>query len=199
LNSILRATTYNPDIHHRRSIRLKGYDYSRAGAYFITICTHGRECILGDLVDGEMRLNEYGDIVRGEWLNLPNRFPDIELDAVVIMPNHIHAIIAIHAVGVIHELPLRNDTKHRRTMLIPKIVGYVKMNTAKRINQSRNTPGARIWQRNYHEHVIRNEADLARIRKYVANNPRKWDTDRENPDNMEPRRHRPPEADDPGP
>jgi len=199
LNSILRATTYNPDIHHRRSIRLKGYDYSRAGAYFITICTHGRECILGDLVDGEMRLNEYGDIVRGEWLNLPNRFPDIELDAVVIMPNHIHAIIAIHAVGVIHELPLRNDTKHRRTMLIPKIVGYVKMNTAKRINQSRNTPGARVWQRNYHEHVIRNEADLARIRKYVANNPRKWDMDRQNPDNMEPRRHRPPQADDPGP
>ena len=199
MNSILRATTYNPDIHHRRSIRLKGYDYSRAGAYFITICTHGRECILGDLVDGEMRLNEYGDIVRGEWLNLPNRFPDIELDAVVIMPNHIHAIIAIHAVGVIHELPLRNDTKHRRTMLIPKIVGYVKMNTAKRINQSRNTPGARVWQRNYHEHVIRNEADLARIRKYVANNPRKWDMDRQNPDNMEPRRHRPPQADDPGP
>ena len=199
MNSILRATTYNPDIHHRRSIRLKGYDYSRAGAYFITICTHGRECILGDLVDGEMRLNEYGDIARGEWLNLPNRYPDIELDAVVIMPNHIHAIIAIHAVGVIHELPLRNDTKHRRTMLIPKIVGYVKMNSAKRINQSRNTPGARIWQRNYHEHVIRDEADLARIRKYVANNPRKWDTDRENPDNMEPRRHRPPQADDPGP
>ena len=199
MNSILRATTYNPDIHHRRSIRLKGYDYSRAGAYFITICTHGRECILGDLVDGEMRLNEYGDIARGEWLNLPNRYPDIELDAVVIMPNHIHAIIAIHAVGVIHELPLRNDTKHRRTMLIPKIVGYVKMNTAKRINQSRNTPGARVWQRNYHEHVIRNEADLARIRKYVANNPRKWDMDRQNPDNMEPRRHRPPQADDPGP
>ena len=191
--------TYNPDIHHRRSIRLKSYDYSRAGAYFITICTHGRECILGDLVDGEMRLNEYGDIARGEWLNLPNRYPDIELDAAVIMPNHIHAIIAIHAVGVIHELPLRNDTKRRRTMLIPKIVGYVKMNSAKRINQSRNTPGARIWQRNYHEHVIRDEADLARIRKYVANNPRKWDTDRENPDNMEPRRHRLPEADDPGP
>jgi len=163
---------------------LKGYDYSRAGACFITICTRGRECILGDLVDGEMRFNEYGDIVRGEWLNLPNRYPDIELDAVVIMPNHIHAIIAIHAVGVIHELPLRNDTKHRRTMLIPKIVGYVKMNSAKRINQSRNMPGARVWQRNYHEHVIRNEADLARIRKYVANNPRKWDTDRQNPDNI---------------
>jgi REP element-mobilizing transposase RayT len=190
--------TYDPDIHHRRSIRLKGYDYSRAGAYFITICTHGRECLLGDVVDGEMRSNEYGDIVCDEWLKLPKRYPDIKLDAFGVMPNHTHAIITIHAVvGAIHELPLRNDTKHRRTMLIPKIVGYVKTNTAKRINLSRNTHGTRVWQRNYHEHVIRDETDLSRIREYIVNNPRKWDMDSENPYNTEPRRHRPPQANDP--
>jgi len=185
LNPVPRAMPHDPDIHHRRSIRLKGYDYSRAGACFITICTRARECILGDMVGGEIRLNEYGTIVRDERLILPNRYPNTELDAFIVMPNHIHAIIVIHHV-------VRNDAKHPRTMLIPKIVGYVKMNSAKRINRSRGTPGARVWQRNYHEHVVRNDADLARIRKYIDGNPCKWHMDSDNTRNTRPQRQRPP-------
>jgi REP element-mobilizing transposase RayT len=174
--------------HHRRTPRLKDYDYSSDGAYFVTICTHNRECTLGDIIDSEMHLTEYGKIVRDEWHKLPNRYTSIGLDVVVIMPNHIHAIIVIHDVGAIHELPLRNDMAYRRRMLIPTIIGYVKMKTAKRINQSRNTPGIHVWQRNYHEHVIRDEADLRRIREYIADNPVKWDTDSENLENIGQRR-----------
>ena len=130
-----------------------------------------------------MVLNDAGRMVAGEWMKSADIRNEIELDAFVVMPNHVHGIIAIHAVGVIHELPLpHNDTKHRRTMLIPKIVGYVKMNTAKRINQSRNTPGARVWQRNYYEHVIRDEGDLNRIRQYILDNPARWAKDANNPD-----------------
>jgi REP element-mobilizing transposase RayT len=86
---------YDPERHHRRSIRLQGYDYSQAGAYFLTIVTQDRACLLGEVVDGEMRLNDVGDMVHQEWTNLPNRFPNIELDAFIVMPNHIHGIIVI--------------------------------------------------------------------------------------------------------
>jgi REP element-mobilizing transposase RayT len=110
------------------------------------------------------------------------------------MPNHVHGIIVIihnetnpigaigdRDVGAIHELPLRNELSHRRRMLIPKIVGYFKMNTAKEINQIRNTPGVPVWQRNYYEHIIRDERDLDRIRAYIAENPLRWPEDEENP------------------
>jgi REP element-mobilizing transposase RayT len=174
--------------HHRHTPRLKDYDYSSDGAYFMTLCTHNRECIFGHIIDGEMLPNEYGKIVRDEWHNLPNRYLNIGLDAIVVMPNHIHAIIVIHDVGAIHELPLRNDMAHRRRMLIPTIIGYVKMKTAKRINQCRNTTGIHVWQRNYHEHVIRDEDDLYRVREYINNNPFQWDMDSENPENIGTRR-----------
>jgi putative transposase len=89
--------TFNPDKHHRRSIRLKSYDYSRAGAYFVTICTHGRECLFGEVMDGAMRLNDAGQSVQAEWVRLPERFQTIELDEFVIMPNHLHGIILVGA------------------------------------------------------------------------------------------------------
>jgi putative transposase len=82
---------YNPDKHHRRSIRLKGYDYTSAGAYFITICTHQRECLLGEIVECEMGLSESGDVVRSHWLKLPQYHAHLRLDAFVVMPNHIMA------------------------------------------------------------------------------------------------------------
>lgn len=87
--------TYNPDIHHRRSIRLKGYDYSSAGAYFVTICVHGRECLFGRIIDYKMQLNNAGKMVENVWLELPGRFPDVVLDAFVVMPNHFHGILFI--------------------------------------------------------------------------------------------------------
>ena len=87
--------TFDPDKHHRRSLRLKDYDYSRAGAYFVTICTHGRECLFGEIMDGEMRLNDAGQAAQADWVRLPERFQSIELDEFVIMPNHLHGVILV--------------------------------------------------------------------------------------------------------
>lgn len=126
---------FDPDRYHRRSLRLKGYDYSQPGAYFVTICTRGRECTLGDVMDGRMVLSPIGETVQRWWLQICDRFERVELDEFVIMPNHIHGIIVIRPednVGAIHELPQRHtressppnaDTpRHRRKMLRPRLV-----------------------------------------------------------------------------
>jgi len=152
----------NYQYKQRRSLRLKEYDYSRGGAYFITICTYNRECVLGNVADEEMILNQSGNIVLACWNSLLERYDNIELDKFVVMPNHVHGIIKIiDHVGAIHELPLQtantNQKTKRRRMLIPKIVGYFKMNSSKQINTIRNSTGIPVWQRNYYEHIIRNE------------------------------------------
>src|SRR5437870_5143153 len=108
---------YDPNKHHRRSIRLKGFDYTQAGAYYITLVTHRREYLFGDIVSGEMRLNDFGRVVRDEWLNTARVRANVELDAFVVMPNHVHGILVIedHAddgVGAIHELPQREPPHH---------------------------------------------------------------------------------------
>jgi REP element-mobilizing transposase RayT len=128
-------------------------------------------------------LNEAGDMVKRWWLKLGDKFSDIRLDSCVVMPNHIHGIVMVSGkqVGAIHELPLQRDRIERRRMLIPKIIGYFKMNSAKYINLLCDTTRHSLWQRNYYEHVIRNENELSRIREYIQNNPLKWDLDRENP------------------
>ncbi|MCX7984388.1 MAG: hypothetical protein N3A63_05755, partial [Bacteroidetes bacterium] len=111
--------------------------------------------------------------------------PNVTLDEFVIMPNHIHGVIIINEndiVGAIHELPLQ-DIKQRRLMTLPKIIGRFKMNVGKHINQLRNTPGIPVWQRNYYEHIIRNEKELNTIREYIINNPLQWEIDSENPIN----------------
>ncbi len=164
------------DQSQRRSLRLQGYDYSQAGAYFVTICTRNHAPLFGDIVGGEMHPGESGLIVHGFWDKLPDRFPRVTLDTFVLMPNHVHGIIDV---GAIYELPLR--TLSRRSMLIPMAVGRFKMNTAKQINQVRGTPGVPVWQRNYYEHVVRNEDEMNRIREYIVNNPLRWALDRENP------------------
>ena len=182
---------YNPQIHHRRSIRLQDYDYSSEGAYFVTICARHRECLFGEIQNEQMILNEYGKIVEQCWLDLPNHYHNIVLDAYIIMPNHFHGIIFItdnvDNVRAIHELPQHELPQHelplqssqqssqqRRKMLLPKIIGRFKMNAAKQINQIRNTLGIPVWQRNYYEHIIRNEESLNNIRNYIVNNPSKW-------------------------
>jgi REP element-mobilizing transposase RayT len=181
---------YDPEKGRRRSIRLKGYDYSGAGAYFVTLCTRNCESLFGEIVKGEMVPSELGQIVLRYCEKLAVRYSHAELDAFVLMPNHVHGIIVmadvrqIHdarAVGAIHELPLPNRRLHRRRMLIPRIVGWFKMNTARRINEQRHTPGLPVWQRNYFEHIIRNEDGLNLIREYIFNNPLRWHLDRENP------------------
>ncbi len=179
--------TYDPARHHRRSIRLKGYDYSQPGAYFVTICTHQRRCLFGDVVDGEMRLNEAGGMVEWTWYDLPNHIDNIELDAFVVMPNHVHGIIIIRepvvgagSVGAGSE-PAPTTKRHG----LPEIVRQFKTFSARRINRWRGTPGTPVWQRNYYEHIIRDEQSLNRIRQYILENPIRWQLDRENPDRTE--------------
>jgi putative transposase len=188
---------YDPGKHHRRSIRLKGYDYSQAGAYFVTICTQERDCLFGNVEDGEIWLNEHGQIVQAIWDDLPHHYAGVVLDAFVVMPNHVHAIVVItHNVDVgaglkpaptksglakpAPTIPAPAETKPKHHGL-PEIIRGFKTFSARRINEYRNTPGSPIWQRSYFEHIIRNEESLNRIREYITNNPLRWDLDRENP------------------
>ncbi|MCL6641864.1 MAG: transposase [Candidatus Bipolaricaulota bacterium] len=177
---------FDAERHHRRNIRLKGYDYSQPGAYFITICTRERLCLFGEVVDGEMQLNEYGHIALECWKEIPLHFPQAELDAFVVMPNHVHGIIVIIDVdvGATHAspLPLSSDARPRgpQRQSVSSIVGSFKSAATKHINEYRGTPGAPVWQRNYYEHIIRNDESLHRIREYIETNPARWALDREN-------------------
>ena len=185
--------SYDPDKHHRRSIRLKGYDYTQAGAYFVTLCTWQRECLFGEIVGGKMQLNDCGRVLEEEWLHTAVVRPNVDLDAFVIMPNHMHGIIVIcdNPVGASRRLaPTDTSRRLAPTGASPRIVagslgamiGQIKSITTKRINALRHTPGQAVWQRNYHDHIIRSETALNNIRQYIAHNPMRWAEDEENPD-----------------
>jgi REP element-mobilizing transposase RayT len=174
---------YDPEVHHRRSIRLKNYDYSHSGAYFVTVCTHNRECLLGEITDSEMVVNEYGTIVSKSWEWLGVQYDHVELDAWMIMPNHMHGIIVIN-----HD-SCRGGSRTAPTATVPmmkrkpvgRLIGAFKTVSTKQINQIRNTPGISVWQRNYYEHIIRDEKSLENIRNYIINNPAQWEEDENNP------------------
>ncbi len=151
-----------------------GYDYRQPGAYFVTICTHRWEPLFGEVINGEVQLNEFGEIVAQEWYRTREIRHEIELDAFVVMPNHIHGIIMIQDnVGAHGRAPLRRPARSLGSL----IAGY-KSAVTKRINISRHTPGQPVWQRNYYEHVIRNDTDLNRIRVYIHFNPAGWQLDK---------------------
>ncbi|HIJ88666.1 MAG TPA: hypothetical protein HPP97_13470 [Desulfuromonadales bacterium] len=193
--------TFNPDLHHRHSIRLLNYDYAQAGAYFVTVCTWQRGCLFGEIVNGEMVLNEFGRVVDTVYCRLIEHFTNINLDEYSIMPNHFHAIILIQDnVGAKQDSPALpafdhrgTRAKHDNTVLSPlhgtmpgsigSIIQNFKSVTTRKINQIRTNPGCPVWQRNYYERVIRNEHELTRAREYIVNNPLKWELDRENPVN----------------
>ena len=166
----------------RRSLRLRDYNYSQPGAYFVTICTHQRLCLLGEIAPGTMCLSDSGSIVWNCWHRLVEHYPDLELDAFVIMPNHVHGVLAlVDPVGAgLKPAPTFVYRRHGLT----EIVRAFKTFSSRRINQLRGTPGRRVWQRGYYEHVIRNEADLHEIRQYVVNSPLKWELDEENPETL---------------
>jgi REP element-mobilizing transposase RayT len=168
---------YNPDKHHRRSIRLQGYDYSQPGIYFITLCTQNRECLFGEILNGEMRLNEFGKIAHQCWLEMPHHFPHIQLDEFVVMPDHIHGIIVLNnIVGAKKFSPLQNITPFRSpSKTIGSIIRGFKIGVTKGFRQ--NTDIYVVWQRNYYEHIIRNKVELNRMRQYIIDNPKKWKTD----------------------
>jgi REP element-mobilizing transposase RayT len=168
--------------YKRRSIRLKEYDYSSPGEYFVTICTHNHGCIFGEIEEEMMRLSPEGEIVKKCWEEISKYSQNVELDEFVIMPNHIHGIIVLtEPVGAIHESPPPLTQQQRRKMILSKIIGRFKMTSAKGINLLRNTSGKSVWQRNYYEHIIRSDKDLNNIMDYIINNPAKWFYDDENP------------------
>jgi putative transposase len=196
----VRPYTAMTDIsHHRRSIRLPGYDYSQSGAYFVTICTQDRACVFGRIDNGELRPNDAGNSVHGWWMELSNKFPSVETDAFVVMPNHVHGIIAILDSPVGADLCVRPEQSrpdqegaHAGAPLqtnrpaIGDIVRWFKTMVTNEYIRGVKTQGwpafrGRLWQRNYYEHVIRNEDELDRIRQYIENNPINWAFDRDNP------------------
>ena len=208
---------YNPQMHNRRSIRFKGYDYTQAGLYFITICCQNRACLFGEIENGKMMLNDAGAIANDCWLNIPNHFPNATLHEYVIMPNHVHGIIEL--VGANNHSPKTNNhspvsklhspkNKKNNNSVIgdnrAKNVSVIGDNRAKNVSPLRspsktvgsvvrgfkigvtkwmrqNTDTFYIWQRNYWEHIIRDDISYENISQYIINNPTKWNNDKLNP------------------
>jgi REP element-mobilizing transposase RayT len=208
-------STFNPKYYHRKSIRLKEYDYSQEGLYFITICCHNKSCLLGEIIDSKMHLNEAGNIVKECWLDIPKHFSNVILHEFIIMPNHIHGIIelvganqhspkdeskSIQSVGANQHSPndknkittdnmanidsqnMTNiDSQKRANIDSPlrspsKTIGSVirgfKIGVTKWIRQ--NSSVYNVWQRNYYEHIIRNDQSYINISEYITTNPQKW-------------------------
>jgi putative transposase len=238
---------YNPQVHHRRSVRLPGYDYAQPGAYFVTIVTRDRHCLFGQVVDDQMQLNRLGQVASHEWERLARRFQTVTVDAFVVMPNHVHGTIILNdtprrgaagqASDQSHSMPCltagddpvrsrcapthdptadersgaagqTSDQGHATPCLtagddpqgfgcapttddtawgrvapgsIPAIVRAFKSAVTLRVNLMRGIRGDVVWQRNYYEHIIRNDAELNRARQYIADNPLQWALDEENP------------------
>jgi len=199
-------TKFDPQNHHRRSIRLQGFDYSSEGAYYVTIVVQGRDCLFGEIVKGEMRLNGYGEIVQKWWYEIANHFQNVDLGAFVIMPNHVHGIIWItderrgevisprdnpnknilnenidgtsNQGGDASQPPLRKPT-------LGQIVAYFKYQSTKEMNRIETDKAiTKFWQRNYYEHIIRDEKDLQNKTDYIESNPSLWDEDDNNPSNF---------------
>lgn len=198
---------YDRQKHHRRSIHLKGYDYTQTGAYFLTLCTWQRECLFGKIVNGEMQLSLYGEAVKYNWYYLNKRCSYVQLDAFTIMPDRVHGIIWLtdndptNTVDVGAGLEIASVWKtnissepaptiydnngkstffkstHPKRRSLPEIIQGFKTSSATRINQLRCMAGVPVWQRNYYEHIIRNEEFLQKIRVYVINNPSFWQQD----------------------
>lgn len=195
---------YNPQLHHRRSIRLKGYDYAQSGMYFITICCHEKNHRFGEIIDEigntssngnkldyniaipsneifpvtvQMKLNEFGIVAYTEWMKLPQRYPNLELDVFQIMPNHVHGIILLNEIVTPKIIPPDKTS----AASISEIIGAYKSlvtNGCLELFKSQNITMGKFWQRNYYEHIIRNEKSYATISDYIENNPAKWKDDK---------------------
>jgi len=186
----------------RRSLRLRGYDYSQAGAYFVTMVTQDRACLFGEVVDGEVRLSDAGQMVWVVWSELPAHYPGVDINMFIVMPNHVHGIVVLTGTGRVgagpRACPIDWDTGQllgnnigqpqgvAPTMALQDVVHRFKTLTTKQYGDGVKHSGwpafhGRLWQRNYYEHIVRDEGELNRIREYIANNPAQWELDRENP------------------
>ena len=172
----------------RQSIRLREYDYTQPGAYFVTVVTHLRKNLFGEIIDGQMFLNQAGKIVEQTWVNIPPHFPNTSCEIFVVMPNHIDGIIEIindRIVGARHASPLRSrGINGVKPGSIGAIIGSFKSAATKQLHQTRTINQEKIWQRNYYEHIINDEHDYQQIADYIASNPLNWKCDHENPDNI---------------
>jgi putative transposase len=213
---------FDPIIHHRRSIRLKGYDYRQAGGYFVTMVTQGRAMLFGEVVNGEMILNPAGEMIVRWWLELPNKFPNVNVDIFMPMPNHFHGNIFILDGGyadppvradlrvgpadcandsasaeifpgergghVGSPQPAQSDSPQQRfNAPLSQMIQWFKTMTTNEYIRGVKQLGwkpfnGRVWQRNYYEHIIRNDTELDRITRYIESNPARWSDDRENPE-----------------
>ena len=160
------SSKFDPNRHRRRSIRLKDYDYSRIGAYFVTICAYRRQALFGEISNGEMVPNPLGHAVDRHWAHLAQHHWHVELDEYVVMPNHFHGILIL----------AQQSNQHDMT----EVIRGFKTFSARRINQLRGLKGVPVWQRNYYEHIIRDQAALENIRRYIQRNPKTWETDKLN-------------------
>lgn len=158
---------YNPDIHHRRSIRLKEYDYSSEGLYFVTLCSYEHKCIFGEIIDDNIILSNCGNVIEKEWKSLPQHFPNIVCHEYMIMPNHMHGIIQIE--GCIQGGP----TPPLRKITLGNILAFYKYRTTRLLDL-----GMPLWQRNYYEHIIRNQQSYEEIAAYIVENPVHWKQDK---------------------
>jgi len=181
---------YDPEIHHRRSIRLRGYDYSQPGEYFVTICTEGKEHLLGQVVEGEMHRNEWGDSVARCWKWLTRRYSHVGLDAWIIMPNHLHGIIVItdgtggsatapHVQSLAKAVEGGSRTAPTKRKPLGSLVGAFKTVSTEDVNALRGAPNRTLWQRDFYDHIVRDEDELNKIREYIQTNPLRWATDPE--------------------
>ena len=171
-----------PGWPRRKPMRLPAHDYSRCGAYFVTICTHEKECFLSDVVGCEVKLAEPGKITADCWQRLPERFPGLAVDAYVIMPNHLHGIIVLTGEHAEHMGHGSSRIFQAPSQTIGAIVRGFKGASTRRIKVHCGNSDTSIWQRNYWEHIIRDDADLERIQTYIENNPARWHMDKLNPD-----------------
>jgi len=182
---------FDPDKHHRKSIRIPGYDYSQAGWYFVTVCAFQRQCLFGEIKNGEMKMNDFGRMVEKEWLRTAALRNNVLLDEYIVMPDHFHGIINIFYdgrdmlnsgapgdVGAYGHTPLHNPSFRSPTRNLGAIIRGFKSTTTKHINETRQSPGSSVWQRNYYEHIIRDEIELNQIRQYIRDNPLKWENDK---------------------
>lgn len=173
------------NLPQRHTIRLTDYDYSQEGLYFVTICCQDKICRFGNISNSEVILNESGKIAHDEWLNTPQLRPNIELGTFIIMPNHIHGIIIVRnqIVGTncirpnIDKNGVCNTPLQPPSQTLGAIIRGYKSAVTKQIKQLNNVSDIRLWQRNYYEHIIRNEASFSNISDYIVNNPYNWEND----------------------
>ncbi len=199
-SSPLRNIPLNPNLRGRCSIRLKGWDYSSPNLYFVTICVQNRGCMFAQIVNNELILNEAGKMIENIWLEMPLKYPGITLDEFVVMPNHIHGILCLNVGAGPRACPsfvyrtafdkegrTRGSAPTENRLSLPDVIRQFKTMTSKKYSEGvfqTNFPEfqRRLWQRNYYEHIIRNDKELEQTRKYICDNPAAWPHDEENPE-----------------